>query len=104
MGSAFLLRPSDRSEWLNVLERVRACDFYHLPQYHESAQDRGEGLAHLFVYEEADFTFALPLLFRPLEDVDCLKGDEEHCLDATSVYGYAGPLASRMDDLEDVRP
>jgi hypothetical protein len=89
-----ILHPDDEAGWLGVLERCRPHDFYALPQYHALAEANGEGRAHLFVHEEGDHTIALPLLLRPLATVAaCGKaGGDWH--DATSVYGYAGPLGS----------
>ncbi len=76
-------------EWTAVLSRVAQHDFYHLPAYHRLAEERGEGAAHLFAYQEGVHTIALPLLLRPIETRDGAAWN-----DATSVYGYAGPLAS----------
>src|SRR5262245_1961186 len=85
-----ILGTEDTAQWLAVLERSLQHDFHHLPQYHRVAEQRGEGTAQLFVYREDDSTIALPLLLRP---IDPLAPDGWH--DATSVYGYAGPVASR---------
>lgn len=89
-GSMRILGTDDTAEWLAVIEQSRQHDFHHLPQYHRVAEKRGEGTAQLFVYREDDTTIALPLLLRP---IDPLAPDGWH--DATSVYGYSGPLASR---------
>jgi hypothetical protein len=88
-GSIQILRTTDAAAWNAVLCKTRQHDFYHLPQYHRVAEQRGEGIANLFVYSESRYTIALPLLLRP---VDANRPDGWQ--DATSVYGYAGPLAS----------
>ena len=86
----FVVRQSAREqEWNGVLAQVAKHDFYHLAQYHRLAEERGEGSAHLFSYHDGVYTIALPLLLRPVE----APGGEAWS-DATSVYGYAGPLAS----------
>ena len=87
-----VLQTSQEREWSDVLSRVAQHDFYHLAAYHRIAEERGEGIAHLFAYRDGEFTIALPLLLRPIE----LSGGEAWH-DATSVYGYAGPLASHVD-------
>jgi len=84
-----ILGTANANEWLAILSRVRQHDFHHLPQYHRVAEERGDGKAHLFVYAEGEYTIALPLLLRP---VDATLPDG--WLDATSVYGYGGPIAS----------
>ena len=84
-----VLGTSQHEEWMAVLRRAVQHDFYHLAEYHRLAEERGGGTAHLFAYRDGDYTIALPLLLRPVET----PGGEAWS-DATSVYGYAGPLAS----------
>jgi hypothetical protein len=74
----------DRRRWESVLGNVVMHDFHHLREYHRVAELRGEGVAQLFAYREGGYLIALPLLLRPIEGWQ----------DATSVYGYAGPVAS----------
>lgn len=76
------------AQWQKALDRYAPYDFYHLPEYHVMAEEAGEGTGHLFVYEEGAYTIALPLLLR---DVDA------NWRDATSVYGYAGPVRSHAE-------
>jgi hypothetical protein len=79
------LTTQDAIEWMHTLARCARYDFYHLPEYHVIAEENGEGTGRLFVYEEGAYTIALPLLLRDLE---------ANRKDATSVYGYAGPVCS----------
>ena len=83
------LEPSAR--WADALAHVSHHDFYHLAQYHVLAEQRREGRPYLYVYREADCTLALPLLLRPIVDS---AGAGQAWMAATSVYGYAGPVAS----------
>jgi hypothetical protein len=69
--------------WDRVLEPAR-CDFYHQRPYHALAQWHGEGDAVLAVYGSEDRYLAWPYLRRPIPG-------SAH-FDATSVYGYAGPI------------
>ncbi|HEV3409604.1 MAG TPA: hypothetical protein VG095_04885, partial [Chthoniobacterales bacterium] len=77
------------SAWMAVLKRARQYDFHQLPQYHRVAEECGEGTAQLFVYEEGPHLVALPLLLRPVDPTEPTGWQ-----DATSVYGYGGPIAS----------
>jgi sugar O-acyltransferase (sialic acid O-acetyltransferase NeuD family) len=79
-----VLSSAQAPEWDGVLAQVAQRDFYHLAEYHRIAEERGEGKARLFAYHDGAYTIALPLLLRPVDG----------WTDATSVYGYAGPLAS----------
>ncbi len=96
-SSMRILGTNDTAEWLAVLGRSRQHDFHQLPQYHRVAEQRGEGTAQLFVYCENDCTIALPLLLRPVD-----PAEPEGWQDATSVYGYGGPVSSHDTLPEDV--
>lgn len=82
-------------EWDAIVAGAAQYDFYHLSGYHEIARTRGEGRPALFVCEESSRFIALPLLIRRVADVPGLES--ETFLDATSVYGYAGPISSEDD-------
>ena len=86
-----VLQAAQEQDWNGVLAQVARHDFHHLAQYHRLAEERGEGRAHLFAYHDGAYTIALPLLLRPVE-----ASGGEAWSDATSVYGYAGPLASHV--------
>jgi carbamoyl-phosphate synthase large subunit len=75
-----------------ALSRVAQYDFYHLPQYHEIAERNGEGRAQLFVQFNEEHVIALPLLIRQCNTIPGLQGFS--ALDATSAYGYVGPVSS----------
>lgn len=96
MTRFYTLRPELTGKWLDILERAFQYDFYHLPSYHSLAEEQGEGQAYLFVYEEGRHFIALPLILRPIESVPGLRGRSD-LWDASSVYGYAGPIASQPD-------
>lgn len=93
-----VLRGAQEREWNDVLAKVAQHDFYHRAEYHRLAEERGEGTAHLFAYHDGPYTIALPLLLRR---VDASNGGA--LSDATSVYGYAGPLASHAEVPASVR-
>ncbi|MBZ5603497.1 MAG: GNAT family N-acetyltransferase [Acidobacteriia bacterium] len=90
-----VLTTAQTAEWMQAIEPC-AHDFYHLPQYHAVAERSGEGTALLFHFLEDGYSMALPLLIRTLDDVPGIaKGAGWR--DATSVYGYAGPVASHAE-------
>ncbi len=82
------------SEWDCIIGQSRRSDFYHTHAYHAHSEKRGEGLAHLWVYREGGWMVALPLLLRPLDELPGFGELGKGWWDATSVYGYAGPVAS----------
>ena len=84
-----IIRTANDADWMNVLAQSVQHDFYHLPGYHRLAENRGEGTAFLFTYREGRYLIALPLLLRPVDEEDPAGRQ-----DATSVYGYCGPIAS----------
>jgi hypothetical protein len=97
MAELSVVRPEQANQWMAVLGKSSQYDFYHLPAYHALAEQRGEGKASLFVYAQGEHLIALPLLLRPVEAVSGLAQAGAGWWDATSVYGYAGPIASGAD-------
>jgi hypothetical protein len=91
------IRTEQRARWMDVLSRSFKYDFYHLPEYHALAEEQGEGTARLFVYREGEHFIAIPLLLRPIGALPCHARWGEELWDATSVYGYAGPIASHPE-------
>jgi hypothetical protein len=89
-----VLRSDQVTQWMDILEQSSHYDFYHLPRYHALAEERGEGKAHMFVYREGAYSIGLPLLLRPILSTPGLEQIGDTWWDATSVYGYAGPIAS----------
>lgn len=89
-----ILHPEQGAAWLQVLQRCVQYDFYYLPEYHHLAEERGEGQARLFVYQDGKYLIAVPLLLRPLDTIAGLEQAGVGWWDATSVYGYAGPILS----------
>ena len=87
-----ILRTAQATEWLKVMARCSGYDVGHLPAYHLVAEQNGEGEARLFVYEGGGHTIALPLLLREIDSFGELPPGQWR--DATSVYGYAGPVIS----------
>jgi len=82
-------------QWDTVVVKANMYDFYHLSGYHRLAQIRGEGRPVLLVFESDEYFVAMPLLFRPVAEVAGLEFSD--LWDATSVYGYAGPICSHRE-------
>jgi hypothetical protein len=97
-GGLRVVDAADEKEWTRVLSRVRRHDLYHTAGYHRLAERNGEGKAQLFVFEEEGATVAIPLLIRPLEGINGGGAAGAQYFDATSVYGYPGPVASNTPD------
>jgi hypothetical protein len=94
IGEIRILETSQRDEWLHLLQSSIGYDFYHLPEYHALAENRGEGLGRLVVYREGHDFIALPLLVRLLDRIEGFDNSHLRYFDAASVYGYAGPIRS----------
>lgn len=91
-GRLAILGTKDEASWMEVIHGAGGHDFCHLPSYHRVAESEGDGLAQLFVWREAGHMIALPLLVRPLD-----PAQPNGWQDATSVYGYGGPIVSPSD-------
>jgi hypothetical protein len=103
MANLQVLQPQQHAQWMNVLERSFQYDFYHLPGYHLLAEQHGDGQAYLFVYTEEPYCIAVPLLLRSVDTVPGLEQCGEGWWDATSVYGYVGPVSSHVHIPESVK-
>lgn len=77
---------TERNAWQDALQDIVHFDFYHTYDYHQSEKHQDD-LSCLIHYEANGDKILLPLILRNLEQ----SGDQLQ--DATSVYGYAGPLA-----------
>jgi lipid II:glycine glycyltransferase (peptidoglycan interpeptide bridge formation enzyme) len=79
---------TDQSEWNGILKEIGVYDFYHTFDYHIiEALDNQTPM--LLKYTENDVLIALPLLIRKIENTNYF--------DATSVYGYVGPISKGLD-------
>jgi hypothetical protein len=87
-----VLRARDRAAWQSVLDRCQAYDVYHTSEYHCVAESCGEGEARLFVYDDGRDVAAFPYLYRQIDALAWAQGSPR--ADASSVYGYAGPVSS----------
>lgn len=81
-----------KGEWEDVLNKVESFDFYHTYDYHRLSIKSDEK-ALLIKYEENGALVGLPLVLRKISGTDYY--------DATSVYGYAGPIQKNIDETFD---
>ena len=87
-GAVDLLDPDDPA-WEATLEDLRH-DAHHRPGY-AALQARGVGRAVALRYREGGRTLLMPVVVRPVEGTDAV--------DATSPYGYPGPVSDApLDD------
>ncbi|MCM4164769.1 MULTISPECIES: GNAT family N-acetyltransferase [unclassified Arenibacter] len=85
---------TEKNDWEKVLEQLGVFDFYHTYDYHYLSKNDGEKPV-LLVYNKDNLTIALPLLVRQIFDTDYF--------DATSVYGYVGPLSNNTKETQDFK-
>jgi hypothetical protein len=97
-----IISTRDSSRWAETLEDAGAYDFYHTSAYHRLAEINGDGEAVMLAYRDAGCVIAFPMLLRDIRMPGCdtINGALK---DATSVYGYPGPVASWDRLTENVR-
>ncbi|WP_421804962.1 peptidoglycan bridge formation glycyltransferase FemA/FemB family protein [Flagellimonas sp.] len=78
----------DKKSWDAHISGFKNADLYHTFDYHQAAKDDGKPI--LIIYKQDDICIGLPLLIRNIKETS-LK-------DATSVYGYPGPLYKNVSD------
>jgi hypothetical protein len=76
-----------KDKWNKLLNDIGNFDFYHTYDYHmiEKLNDR---YPILLRYVENDIVIAIPFLIRKIHNTDYS--------DATSVYGYSGPVSKNI--------
>jgi hypothetical protein len=90
------LLPTDK-QWISTLEEAEH-DFYHLPCYVELASYIDKGKPKAYYDELATGKVLIPLLVRSMPaDISGRSG----FLDATSPYGFPGPVFTRDIDTQD---
>ena len=77
----------NKNIWGEVIEQCEQYDFYHSFDYHQISKREGEKPV-LLEFRDGDNLVALPLLIRNI--------DGTSYKDATSVYGYAGPISKNI--------
>lgn len=90
-----VLTTDDDAAWSEALASAGTHDIYHEAWYHRQAEATGAGRSELIVASHGGHRIALPLLFRPIGPE--LSGGFEGLEDATSVYGYPGPVGPGPD-------
>lgn len=79
---------TSKLDWESALSEVQSFDFYHTFDYHQISKATAEEPV-LISYRDGESIVLLPLLLRKIFDSDFY--------DATSVYGYAGPLGFNIN-------
>lgn len=79
----------EKADWRALVESTKGSDFYHTYDYHQLSKNDDETPV-LIAYSEDDKVIALPLLIRKIKDTPYF--------DATSVYGYSGPISQNIAD------
>ncbi|WP_431124033.1 GNAT family N-acetyltransferase [Flagellimonas flava] len=77
----------EKKKWDALVKGCDSADFYHTYDYHHASKVNGEEPV-LIHYHDKNRTILLPLLFRDIE-YSLYK-------DATSVYGYPGPITQNV--------
>ncbi|WP_167859291.1 lipid II:glycine glycyltransferase FemX [Paenibacillus cymbidii] len=90
---------AEPDRWGEALDRVCAHDVYATSSYCDIYEKNGEGSAKLFVYEQEDRIVVYPFLLRPLAGLPAYErlAPGEMWYDASTPYGYGGPLTNETD-------
>ena len=91
--NAGFIEPND-PRWAALLMRARH-DVYHLPAYSVVAARHEGGTPAAFYAESDGEAFLVPLLIR---DLPAAMAGADGCRDATSPYGYPGPICTNPSD------
>ncbi len=93
-----VLTTAETGLWSSYLNLMSSYDFHHTCFYHTLAEKEEGCFANLLVYKKNKYTIVLPLILREV----MVNNKSTGYWDATSVYGYAGPLVSDTQVTPDV--
>ncbi|MCP3761329.1 GNAT family N-acetyltransferase [Domibacillus sp. A3M-37] len=89
-----LLNGSEREKWNGLVKACETYDVFFLADYLDLYEQRGEGRARLFVYQENGERYVLyPYLLRNISE----RIDGRAYFDIATPYGYGGPLYSKQN-------
>ncbi|GIK64974.1 MAG: hypothetical protein BroJett018_27680 [Chloroflexota bacterium] len=94
MGNVEIIECHDVQRWSRYLELCDHYDFYHLAAYHALQEQSDKNRGVLVAYQERNCCVAIPLFIRPISSVAGINGELIDYYDATSVYGYPGPITN----------
>ncbi|WP_299252471.1 peptidoglycan bridge formation glycyltransferase FemA/FemB family protein [uncultured Aquimarina sp.] len=77
---------TSKNDWDHFLIGIKHYDFYHTFDYHQIAKNEND-LAVLLTYKKGDLVIGFPIVIRNIP--------ETTYYDATSVYGYCGPIVNK---------
>jgi len=97
-----ILTTKDKIQWDKIVRSTNNYDFYHTASYHEISESRGEGKAYLFAYKENNILITIPLLIKPIYEIQGLEKKGKGLYDAISVYGYPGPISNKTNIKQEV--
>ena len=80
---------TSKKKWQKAIEAIDSYDFYHTYDYHNLSKKKDEKQI-LLRYQENQSVIYLPLLIRKIKNTNYY--------DATSVYGYSGPIGKNIAD------
>ncbi len=93
-----ILDGEEFEEWHEVLQHFPRGDVYFLPEYHRAYELNGDGQVRAFIANSGDNYLFHPFFIRAIRRVGNRYLDKEW-FDIETVYGYSGPLATRLDSM-----
>lgn len=88
MNNTILEIITTQDKWNELLEDIGDYDFYHTYDYH-TIEKPDDGFPLILKYTEKDILIAIPFLIRKIASTDYY--------DATSIYGYGGPISKNVN-------
>lgn len=94
-----ILNLSHNDEWKLYCTRLphNQQDIYSTPEYYKLFENKGEGVANCFIYENKNEFCLYPFLLNSLNSLDFIKFNKEF-YDIQGAYGYSGPLSTTNNE------
>lgn len=89
MALKFEIIENNSEKWSEIIKQATIYDFHHTAYFHKIDTNF---VSKLLLFSDRDNFIALPIVIRPIEGTEYF--------DITSVYGYAGPVYSFIENYE----
>lgn len=89
MALKFEIIENNSEKWTEIIKQATIYDFHHTAYFHKIDTNF---VSKLLLFSDGDNFIALPIVIRPIEGTEYF--------DITSVYGYAGPVYSFIENYE----
>ncbi len=92
-----ILHLEDEHVWEACLDRLPGKDITYYPRFLRVQEEKGDGKAECFIYEDGERLILFPYIRRPLNRLAFANDSFDAYCDITTPYCYGGPIHNAGD-------